>query len=262
MLDDFFYRALIAGCGVALIAAPLGCFIVWKRMAYLGETMSHSALLGVAMGFLLGVDLVIGVFVVALVIALILFALQKQKQIANDTILGILSHTSLALGILILSLMTWLQIDLTSYLFGDILAVNISDVYLIYFAGAIILALLLWLWKPLLAITVDKELVQAEGVPVLKYELIFMLLIAAVTALSMKVIGALLVTSLLIIPATTARYFSNTPEKMAAVAAVVGLISVIGGLNISLYLNTPSGPSIVIVAASLFFVSLLTRPLT
>ena len=252
-LDDFFWRAVIAGIGVALIAGPLGCFIVWRRMSYLGDTMAHSALLGVALGLFLKVELIIGVFGVALAIALLLFFFQRQKLLTNDAVLGTLSHASLAMGVLIISLMASVQIDLIGYLFGDILAVSQIDLYWIYGGGILILFTLFLLWRPLLAITFDRELAQAEGIPVVAVQLIFMLLVAAVIALSMKIIGILLVTSLLIIPASAARNFSNTPEQMAIGGSLIGISSVLLGLWISLHFDTPSGPSIVIAAVMFFF---------
>ena len=254
-LDDFFWRAVIAGIGVALVAGPLGCFVVWRRMSYLGDTMAHSALLGVAVGLFLKVDLIIGVFAVALAVALLLFFFQRQKILSNDAVLGTLSHASLAMGVLLLSLMAWVRIDLMGYLFGDILAVSLNDLYWIYGGGILIFLTLLMLWRPLLAITFDKELAQAEGIPVVGVQLLFMLLVAAVIALSMKIIGILLVTSLLIIPVSAARRFSNTPEQMAIGGALIGISSILLGLCTSLHFDTPSGPSIVIATVLFFFVA-------
>ncbi|MBF0265346.1 MAG: metal ABC transporter permease [Gammaproteobacteria bacterium] len=257
LLDDFFIRSIIAGIGIALIAGPLGCFVVWRRMSYLGDTMAHSSLLGVALGFLLGIDPLFGVFAVAVLMALLLFFFQKQKQIASDAILGTLSHASLALGILVVSLMTWVRIDISSFLFGDILSVEISDIGWIYGGGLIVLAVFLKNWKSLLAITVDEDLAKAEGIPVVRVHLIYLFLIAAVIALAIKIIGVLLVTSLLIVPATAARRYSNTPEQMAIGAALLGVVSVVLGLLASLEFDVPSGPAIVIVVVSFFFSSFL-----
>ena len=222
-------------------------------MSYLGDTMAHSALLGVAFGIFLEVNLMLGVFVVSLTVAVLLFIFQRQKQLANDAVLGTLSHASLALGILLISLMVWVRIDLMGFLFGDILAVNLVDLYWIYGGGFLILLTLLWLWRPLLAITFDNELAQAEGVSVLRVQLVFMLLISAVIALSMKIIGILLVTSLLIIPVSAARRFSRTPEQMALGGIIIGMASVGLGLGASMQIDTPSGPLIVIAAALFFF---------
>ena len=253
ILDDFFWRAVIAGMGIAILAGPLGCFVIWRRMSYLGDTMAHSSLLGVAVGVFLEVNLILGVFAVAIAVALLLFLFQQQKQLANDAVLGTLSHASLAMGVLAISLMSWVHVDLMGYLFGDILAVDLFDLYWIYGGGFLILLVLFLLWRPLLALTFDNELALAEGVPVFKIELVFMLLIAAVIALSMKIIGILLVTSLLIIPASAARRFSRTPEQMALGGSLIGIISVVIGLFTSMQFDTPSGPSIVIAAVLFFF---------
>jgi zinc transport system permease protein len=260
ILDDFFWRSLLAGAGVALVAGPLGCFVVWRRMAYFGDTMAHSSLLGVALGFLLGIDLMLGVFAVALVVALLLFAFQRQRQLASDAVLGTLSHASLSLGMLVISLMTWVRVDLMSYLFGDILAVDVKDLLWIYGGGGVALGVLLWIWRPLLAVTVDEALAQAEGIPTLHLQLVFMLLIAGLIALAMKIVGILLITSLLIIPATAARRYSRTPEQMAMGAALVGVASVGLGLTTSLHFDTPSGPSIVVAAVLFFLCSVVPLP--
>ncbi len=255
ILDDFLWRAMLAGLGVAFVAGPLGCFVVWRRMAYLGDTMSHSSLLGIAMGFFLQINLILSVFAVAALVAVLLFVLQRQKHLATDAILGTLAHASLAIGILVISLMTWIRIDLMSYLFGDILSVDINDLYLIYGSGALVLLILVKLWKPLLAITVNEELARAEGIASVPLQLMFMLLIALVIALAMKIVGVLLVTALLIIPATAARRFSRTPEQMVMFAIAIGVASVFIGLYSSLELDTPSGPSIVIASVLFFFLS-------
>ncbi len=257
MLDDFLVRAMVAGVGVAIVAGPLGCFIVWRRMAYFGDTMSHSALLGVALGFLVNIQPMVGVVVVTMFIALVLISLQQRPWLSSDTLLGILSHSALSLGLVAVGLMAWLRLDLLSYLFGDILAVTRMDILWIYAGGAAILAALLAIWRPLLASTVHEDLARAEGVPAFRVKLIFMLLIALVIALAMKIVGVLLITSLLIIPAATARRFARTPEQMAVIAALIGAVAVVLGLQGSLHLDTPSGPSIVVAAGILFALSLL-----
>ena len=257
ILEDFFWRAMLAGIGVALVAGPLGCFVVWRKMAYFGDTMAHSALLGVALGLLLGVAPMIGVFAVVLVVALLLSGFLQKPFLSGDTLLGTLSHASLALGVLLISLMTWIRVDLLGYLFGDILSVTRTDLLWIYAVGGITLILLAWLWRPLLAITVDRELAGAEGMNVISCELTLMLVIAAVIALAMKVVGILLITSLLIIPAAAARHLCRTPEQMAAAAAIIGVLSVALGLFASFHFDTPSGPSIVTAAVFLFMLGQL-----
>ncbi len=257
MIDEFLIRALAAGIGVALIAGPLGCFIIWRRMAYFGDTMAHSALLGVALAVLFEVSITGSVFVIATLGALALIVLQRRAPLSSDALLGILSHSTLALGIVIVAMMTWLRIDLMAYLFGDILAVSWLDIVVIYAGGALVIGLLALIWRPLLAGTISAELAAAEGLHPERARIIFMLLMAAVIAIAMKVVGILLITSLLIIPAAAARRFSSTPEMMAVIAALTGAVAVIGGLAGSLKWDTPSGPSIVVAAALLFLLSVL-----
>lgn len=257
MLDDFFVRALIAGTGLAIIAGPLGCFTVWRRMAYFGDTMAHSALLGVALSLLFGIDLTLGVFAVAAMVAGALLLLQRRASLSTDALLGILSHSTLAVGLVIVAFMSWVRIDLMGFLFGDILSVSVLDIGIIAVTGAVVLAILIWQWRPLLASTVNTEIAEAEGMNPERSRVVLMLLMSVLIAIAMKLVGVLLITSLLIIPAATARRLSVTPEQMALIAALLGAAAVIGGLFGSLNWDTPSGPSIVVAALALFLLSLL-----
>ena len=259
MLDDFFVRALLAGIGVALTAGPLGCFVVWRRMAYFGDTMAHAGLLGVALSLVLQIAPVFGVFVVAATIAGLLLLLDRRRALSTDALLGLLSHGTLAVGLVMVALMTWVRIDLTALLFGDVLAVGVTDIVLIWAGGAVVLAGLFWFWRPLLADTVHPDLAAAEGMHPERARAVLMLLMALVIAVAMKVIGVLLITSLLIIPAAAARRLAATPEAMAVLAALTGALAVVLGLFASLQWDTPSGPSIV-VAAILLFVAGLVLP--
>lgn len=252
-MDDFLLRALLAGLGVALVSGPLGAFVVWRKMAYFGDTLAHAALLGVALGFLLEFNINLGVVIVCVLLALLLVALQQQQRLANDTLLGILSHTTLSLGLIALAFMETLRLDLMGYLFGDILAVTPGDLYWIFGSTVLALTVLVLIWRPLLAITVHEELARVEGVPVTRVRLALMLIIALVIAVAMKVVGILLITSLLIIPAATARAFARTPEQMAVSGALIGCLAVGGGLFASLQWDLPAGPAIVAAAALLFF---------
>lgn len=261
MFDDFFSRALIAGIGVALIAGPLGCFIVWRRLAYFGDTLSHAALLGVALAFLFEVNITLAVFGVSACVSIALLLLQRHATLSSDALLGLLAHSALALGLVVLAFMTWIRMDLMGFLFGDILAVSKMDIAVIWIGGAVVLAILIVIWRPLFAATVNHELAEAEGMKPERANLIFMLLMAAVIAISMKIVGVLLITAMLIIPAATARRFSATPEQMAAIAAGIGAISVTGGLFGSLEWDTPAGPSIVVAAMLMFILSLIAGPL-
>lgn len=257
MFDDFFTRALIAGIGLALTAGPLGCFVIWRRMAYFGDTMAHSALLGVALSLLLDLNLILSVFIVAAVVSLLLLLLQRRGSLSTDALLGILSHSALSLGLVLVAFMTWVRIDLVGFLFGDILAVTRADIDLVWGGGILVLLAVVYLWRPLLASTVNPELAEAEGLKPERVQLFFMLLMALVIAIAMKIVGILLITSLLIIPAATARRFSSSPEIMAVLASLIGALAVTGGLFGSLEFDTPSGPSIVVAALGLFVLSLL-----
>ncbi len=252
MLDDFFIRALIAGLGLALVAGPLGCLMVWRRMSYFGDTMAHSALLGAALGLLLDISLIASVFAVAILISLVLLALQSRISLPTDALLGIMSHSTLALGLVIVACITWIRIDLMALLFGDILAVSRLDIAVIYVGGAVILGFLFIIWRQLLASTVSAELAIADGFRPDRAGLVFMLLLACLIAMAMKLIGIVLITALLIIPAATARRFSVNPEQMALIASLTGVLAVLIGLFASLKLDTPSGPSIVMGATLLF----------
>ncbi len=259
MTEAFFLRALAAALGVALVAAPLGCFVVWRRMAYFGATLAHSALLGIALGILLGVNPALGVAASAIAIALIVTLFERQRLIGRDTLLGILAHAGLALGLVALSFIEGPRIDLMATLFGDVLAVRGADLAWIGGGGVAVLAALAFLWRPLLAVTLNEELARAEGVAVVPVQLGFMLTLAVTIAIAMKVVGILLIVSLLIVPAAAARRLSATPEHMAVAAVAIGVLSVLLGLASSLQWDLPAGPSIVL-AASLIFAVLVVAP--
>ena len=262
MLEDFFIRALVAGIGLAVIAGPLGCFVIWRRMAYFGDTMAHSALLGVALSMLFAVDVLWGVFAVCLLVSLLLLALQAKSSSAarlfsSDALLGILSHSALALGLVVVSLMSWLRVDIMGFLIGDVLAVSTGDLIVIYAGGAMVLACLGWFWHSLLVATISEDIAEAEGLLPKRAELVLMVLLAITIAIAIKIVGVLLITALLVIPAAAARRFSSTPETMAALAIVAGIVAVVGGLFGSLQFDTPSGPSIVVAGLVVFCLSLL-----
>jgi zinc transport system permease protein len=258
-MPDFLWLALLAGIAVALVSGPLGAFAVWRRMAYFGDTLAHSALLGITFGLLLGVNLNFAVAIGCLLLALILVALQHNRFIATDTLLGILSHSTLALGLVCVSLFSGTRIDLLAYLFGDILSVNVEDVVTIWAISLAVIGALIFIWRPLLAITVHEELAQVEGVSVVKVRTALMLLMALVIAIAMKVVGVLLITALLIIPAAASRRLTHTPEAMAIVASLLGCLSVSLGLMASFYWDSPAGPSVVLAATLLFIFTLIKK---
>ena len=249
---DFIIYALIAGLSVAIVAGPLGAFVVWRRMAYFGDTLAHSALLGIALGILFDINLSLAVVLCCVALALGLVAMQRQHWIATDTLLGIMAHSALSLGLVAISLLDNVRIDLQAYLFGDLLAITPEDLKWILLGGIAVLAAIYWLWKPLLAITINEELAQVEGIQVARYRLALMLLIAMVIAGAMKLVGVLLITSLLIMPAAAARRMSATPEQMAIFASMLGSVAVVGGIALSWFADTPAGPSVVVCALVIF----------
>lgn len=252
MLDDFLIRAALGGIGVALVAGPLGCFVVWRRMAFFGGALAHSALLGVGIGAILALDLTLTTLAVCLLVALLLALFQEQRALADDTVLGILAHSALALGLIVVGFAGTVRIDLMSYLFGDLLAVGRTDLLWIFGGGAIVLLVLIRLWPGLLRATLNEELARAEGVPVRAVRTSFMLLMAASVAIGMKIVGVLLIVALLVIPPAAARPFARTPEQMAGIASLIGAGSIVLGLLASLQFDTASGPSVVVAAALLF----------
>lgn len=255
-MSGFIINALVAGLLVAAIAGPLGCFVVWRRMSYFGDTLAHSALFGVAIGLLLDVSLELSVIVACALLAVVLVMMENRRGLSTDTILGILAHSSLALGLVIISF-TDNQVNLMDYLFGDLLTVSTNNLLWIGAASVLVMGLLFQQWNRLLAITLHEELAQVEGVNVTRMRLLLMLLIALIVAVSMKVIGILLITSLLIIPPACARAFARTPEAMATIAGIVGCLAVCGGIAASWFWDTPTGPSIVVTASLLFVIGRL-----
>ncbi len=254
MLDDFLVRASLAGLGVALAAAPLGCFVVWRRMAYFGDATAHAAILGVAMSLALSTSIFVGALVIALLMALTVNALSGRGY-AMDTLLGVFAHSALAFGLVAVSFLSGVRIDLMAYLFGDILAVSRGDLAIIWTGALLVVALIGWRWQALLTSTLNTDLAYASGIDPKREQLVLTLSLAIVVAVAIKVVGVLLIAALLIIPAAAARPLSRTPEGMAVGAAVIGGLSALLGLRAAFVFDTPAGPSIVCVATLLFALS-------
>jgi len=255
--DSFVLYALAAGIALALVVGPLGSVVVWRRMAYFGDTLAHAALLGVALAVAADKLPMVGVGIIGVLIAVLLFWLEKQRDLSTDTLLGILSHSALALGLIVLSVIQaqGFNINLMSYLFGDLLAVDQSDLILMYSSVVVILLVFSRILSPLISISVNEELARVDGVAVEKIRFIFMILLAMVIAVALKVVGILLITALLIIPAATARLFSKSPRQMVLVSVLMAVAAVVLGLFSSLSWDFPTGPAIVVSASLLFFVS-------
>ncbi len=257
MIDDFMLQALLAGIALALVAGPLGCIVVWRRMAYFGDTLAHSALLGVALAVSIDLLPTVGVIFIGVVLAALLFWLEQRRELSADTLLGILSHSALALGLIVFSLLQTRipGIDLMAYLFGDILAVNPREVAWMYAGAAFILAVFTGLWRPLITVSINEDMARIDGINVELVRFVFMLLLAMVIAAAIKVVGILLVTAMLIIPAASARAFSTTPVQMVVISLLIAVAAVVIGLGASFYQDLPAGPAIVVAAALGFFFS-------
>jgi zinc transport system permease protein len=260
-MDELLLRALAGGLILAAMLGPLGSFVVWRRMAYFGDTIAHSALLGVALSLLLGgaVPMTLAIVLVSITVALILARYARDTRFHTDTLLGMVAHGALALGIVLVAMNPEVQVDIDAYLFGDILAIAWGDVAVLAALAVAVLLTLKLKWRALLMTTIDPAIAQVEGIHVVRQQLILTMLLAAVIAVAIQITGVLLITALLIMPAASARTFATSPAQMAILASVVGMASVGGGLFASLTLDGPSGPMMVVVAALIFVVCSLMK---
>lgn len=255
MFLDFLMKSTFAGMGVALIAGPLGSIIVWRRMANFGDALAHSTLLGLCFALLLDIHVYIGLTSSCIVVACLLALLSRQQQLTNDTILCMLAYTMLAIGLILATLLQDVRVDLLGYLYGDILAVSNTDLVWIYSINVIVFLTLAKSWRQILSMTVHEDLAKVEGVCVTKFKWILIILMAIVFAVAMKLVGILLITALLIIPASSARQIAKTPEQMAAFASLIGATAVCLGIVLSTAWDWPAGPAIVVVAMAIFMVT-------
>lgn len=256
MPDDFLIRAALAGIGLSLATGPLGAFVIWRRMAYFGDATAHAAILGVALSFAFALPVAVGTLAVALAMAVAVSALAARGR-SMDTALGVLAHSALAFGLIGASFVAGLRVDLSAYLFGDILAVTRADLVTVWTGAAAVLGLIVWRWQGLLAASVNEDLAQASGIDPHRERLVLTLALALTVAVAVKIVGALLIAAMLIVPAAAARPFARSPEAMAVLAVLAGMIATLAGLGLSLRFDTPTGASIVGAATGLFALSLV-----
>ncbi|QEH08997.1 zinc ABC transporter permease subunit ZnuB [Histophilus somni] len=256
---EILFPAWLTGILLSFITAPLGAFVVWRKMAYFGDTLAHSALLGVTLGIFLHINPYVAILILTVLLAILMVWLESNTQYSIDTLLGIIAHSCLSLGVVTVALLQNVRVDLMAYLFGDLLALGFDDLYFIAIGVSIVLGILIFFWQPLLSITVSPELAQVEGINIKRMQFLLMILTALTIALSMKFVGALIITSLLIIPAATAKRFARSPEMMVIIAIFVSMISITLGLTLSAFYDTPSGPSVVISSTLLFVLSLFKK---
>ncbi|VFP83141.1 zinc ABC transporter permease subunit ZnuB [Candidatus Erwinia haradaeae] len=256
---ELLFPSWITGVLLTAITGPLGSFIIWRRMSYFGDTLAHASLLGVTCGLLLDINPFYAVMLMTVFLAFILVWLEHYSHLALDTLLGILAHSSLSLGLVLVSLISNIRVDLMTYLFGDLLSMTYNDLWLIMTGVILVLSVLIWHWRALLSLTVHAELAHVDGISIQRTRVILMLITALTIGISMKFVGALIITSLLIIPAATARRFAHSPEQMAILAVIIGALAVTIGLIFSALYDTPAGPSVVLGAAIMFMFSVIKK---
>ncbi|MDP2504666.1 zinc ABC transporter permease subunit ZnuB [Oceanobacter sp. 3_MG-2023] len=255
MISYWWLMPLLSGLLLSCVTGPLGSFVVWRRMAFFGDTLAHGALLGITLGVISDINPTLALLLSSVILALLLYPMQRIASLSSDTLLGIISHSMLAVGLVVLSLAHDVRVDLMGYLFGDLLAVTSTDTLMVAIAAVICIGLIIWQWRGLLATTVSPELAAIDGYPVARLQLLLILMLALVIALAMKIVGILLVSAMLIIPPAAARSLSRTPEQMALFASLIGLVSVLMGMSASFWWDTPAGPSVVVAATLLFVAS-------
>ncbi len=261
MFESIIINALIAGIAVAIAAGAIGCFVVWRNMAYFGDSLAHSSLLGIALGLVLGISVNWGIAIICLIFASILILLQQRKILSTDSLLGILSHSALSIGMIIISLIE-ARFHIESYLFGDILTVASNEIISIYIGSLIILLIIFINWPSLILMTISEDLAKAENVKIFAMQLLLIVVTAFFVVISIRVVGLLLITSMLIIPAASARQIAKSPESMIITSIVIAIISVVSGILSSFYFDTPSGPSIVASCTLIFVISSIFSILT
>ena len=258
--DDFLVRSVLAGLIMVAIAAPMGCLMVWQRLAFLSDTLGHAAVMGVGLGLLLEVNPIFGVLAVALLIVFSLNRVNSFDTALSETTLAIISHTGLAGGIILVGLLPSQSINLEGILFGDLLATTTEDLLRLLLTTAVLLVVLVHHWRSFVAVSVSREIAQAEGVEVRKIQFLMYIMIALLVAVMMKVMGVLLIAAMLVIPTTSARLFSRSPEQMVLISGLYGLGALVGGITASFEFDWQTGPAIVVSATVLLLITLgITR---
>lgn len=252
--DEVFLRGFLILLVLSFLTAPVGCFVVWRKMSYFGATLAHSTLLGAVLGILLGVGMMVGVIGFTVILAITLGLLIRERYLSADALLGMMAHFILAVGLIAVSVMDDLRIDLMAYLFGSVFAVDKSIFYAMIIVTLIAVFVLIFYWKAFLNLTVCQEIAQAERLISGKTELIFVICLAATVSLGMQAVGALLIIALLIIPAITARLFAKSMLSMVVYSWLITITSIVCGMILSLYLDLPAEASIVVFSGLLFFV--------
>lgn len=256
----FAQRALAAGLALAVVAGVLGVFIVLRGMAFFSDAIAHASLLGIALALLVAVSPLTGALILAVLAAVLIATLRGRTGLSLDTLIGVFFSSAVALGVIIIGFIQGFRADLLSYLFGDVLALRTTDVILAWVLSALVLVVFSFSWRDVVLSTLHRDLAAVEGVPVLRTDLLFLVLVALVVAAAMRIVGVILVTALLVVPAATAQNLARTFRGMMTWSVVLSLVSFVVGILLSFGFNLPSGPTIVVTSAALFVLSLVARP--
>ena len=259
LLDNIYLvRALIAAACLAPLCGLLGVFVTARRMAFFSDTIAHAALAGVALGFLLGFkEPTIPMVVFSLLIALAMFWLRTHTELLTDTIMALLLSGSVALGIIILSMLKGFRAELHSYLFGDIQAVGTEELVLAAILGAVVISSIFWQLNSLSLLTAQEDLAHVCGIPVKRLNYFFVAILTLTVAASIRLLGVMLVTALIVIPPASARNISRNLRQHLLLSLAMGLFSGVSGVLLSYHFDTPTGPTIVMAAIGLFILTLI-----
>jgi ABC-type Mn2+/Zn2+ transport systems, permease components len=253
-MDDFLLRSLLMGVGFSILAGPLGSVMVWRRLSFLGDTVAHSALLGLGFSLLFNVASTVMLTIVCVVFAIALIFMPLRSKVSLDAVLAILSHGSLALGLVVLGLLKQSTLMLSGFLFGDILAVTPAEVIGTFALAGVMIVLLACFWRPFLTTLISEDLATADQVQIVWVKLAYAVTLGLAVGLLLKTIGVLLMTALLIIPATAARYIAQSPLQMMIISSCLAIVSYGFGFWGSYLWDTPTAPSVVVMALGLVLV--------
>jgi zinc transport system permease protein len=257
----FMQKALVAGVLVSLICSIVSFFVLVNRLSFIGVGISHAAFGGVAIGVFLGFNPTWSAIVFSILTAWLIGMVSRKGMLSEDTTIGIFYAAAMALGVVIIGLSHGYNVDLFGYLFGNLLAVSHQDLWVVSLLGCLVLGTIAFFFKELLYISFDEESAQVNGVPVTFLYYLLLTLMAVTIVISIKVVGIILVSALLVIPAAAAYEISSHFRTVLIIAVLVGLVSALGGLFLSFRLNTASGATIVLLAAAIFLCFFTVRVL-
>jgi len=257
---EFMQRGLLASLMVGILCAVVGCYVILRSMAFLGDALAHAILPGVAVAYLLQINLTIGALAAAILVAMGIGFFSRQGTIKEDTAIGILFAASLALGIAIISTVRTYAVDLTHILFGNMLGVSSTDLWITATVGLIVLTTVILLYKEFMVISFDPVLAATLRLPIDLLRNVMLILLALTIVVSMQTVGVGLVAAMLVTPSATAYLLTRRLPTMMALSAVIGALASVAGLYLSFYVNIASGAAVVLIATGLFLLAFLFAP--